>query len=143
VIVLDANLLLYAYDSESPVHSRARDWLEATLVAEEEIGIALVSLLAFVRVGTSTSVFKQPLSVADAFEVISKWLDRPNVGILQPTRRHFELVAKLASSGKARGTLLMDAHLAALAIEHGATLCTTDRDFARFKGLRTEDPLGP
>ncbi|MCI0634365.1 MAG: type II toxin-antitoxin system VapC family toxin [Actinobacteria bacterium] len=141
MILLDANLLLYAYDSTSPVHGRARDWLEATLASEEEIGVALVSLLTFVRVGTNPSVFKQPLTVADAFEEVSAWLERPNVGMVQPTRRHFELLADLARTGKARGTLLMDAHLAALAIEHGATLCTTDRDFARFKGLRLEDPI--
>lgn len=142
MILLDANLLLYAFDLESPVHERARGWLEETLVSEEEVGLALVSLLAFLRVGTSASVFRQPLTVDGAFDIVAGWLERPNVGIVQPTRRHFEVLAGLARSGKARGTMLMDAHLAALAIEHGATLCTTDRDFARFRGLRLEDPIG-
>lgn len=143
MILLDANLLLYAYDIRSPVHEKARDWLEETLGSEEDVGLALVTLLAFLRAGTSAAVFDRPLAVADALAVVSSWLDRPNVGIVQPTRRHFELLRGLARSGKARGTLLMDAHLAALAIEHGATLFSTDRDFARFEGLRFEDPIAP
>ena len=142
MIVLDANLLLYAHDSESPVHDRARSWLENTLIVEAEVGIALVSLLAFVRVGTHPSIFRRPMTVPAAFEIVFGWLDRPNVGIVHPTRRHFELVAELARTGKVRGADLMDAHIAALAIEHGATLCTSDRGFARFKGLRSEDPIG-
>ena len=141
MILVDANLLLYAYDISSPVHERARDWLEGVLGSEDEVGVALVSLLAFLRVGTNPTVFERPLTVDDATGVISGWLARPNVGIVQPTRRHFELVAQLARSGKARGPLLMDAHLAALSIEHGATLFTSDRDFARFHGLRLEDPI--
>ena len=142
MILLDANLLLYAHDTSSPVHALARDWLEETLGSEDEVGLALVTLLAFLRVGTSPTVFDRPLTVEQAMQVVAGWLDRPNVGVIQPTRRHFEVLEDVARSGKARGVLLMDAHLAALAIEHGATLCTTDRDFARFKGLRTEDPLG-
>jgi toxin-antitoxin system PIN domain toxin len=142
VILVDANLLLYAYDISSPVHERARVWLEEILGSEDEVGVALVSLLAFLRVGTNPTVFERPMTVDDATGVISRWLTRPNVGIVQPTRRHFELVAELARSGKARGPLLMDAHLAALSIEHGATLFTSDRDFARFRGLRLEDPIG-
>jgi len=142
VILLDANLLLYAHDTSSPVHALARDWLEETLGSEDEVGIALVTLLAFLRVGTSPTVFDRPLTVEQAMQVVAGWLDRLNVGVIQPTRRHFEVLEDVARSGKARGVLLMDAHVAALALEHGATLCTTDRDFARFKGVRTEDPLG-
>ena len=142
MILVDANLLLYAYDTSSPVHERARAWLEEILGSEDEVGVALVSLLAFLRIGTDPTVFERPMTVEDATGVISLWLARPNVGIVQPTPRHFELVAELAKSGKARGPLLMDAHLSALAMEHGATLCTTDRDFSRFDGVRTEDPIG-
>ena len=141
MILLDSNLLLYAYDTSSPFHERARDWFEETLGSEAEVGVALVSILAFLRVGTSPTVFARPMTVEDAAGVVSRWLERPNVGIVQPTRRHLEVLAEVARSGKARGPLLMDAHLAALAIEHGATLCTSDRDFTRFRGLRLEDPL--
>lgn len=141
MILLDANLLLYAYDAESPVHERARTWLEETLVTEDEVGVALVSLLAFLRIGTDARAFREPMTSIEASEIVTRWLARPNVGIAQPTRRHFEVMGDLARSGKAKGPLLMDAHIAALAIEHGATLATSDRDFARFPGLRVEDPL--
>ena len=142
MILLDANLLLYAHDAGSPVHERARDWLEGAL-SSEEVGISLTTLLAFIRIGTSPAVFDRPMTVPEATEVVSGWLQRPNVGIVQPTRRHWKLLAELARTGQARGPLFMDAHLAALAIEHGATLCTSDRDFSRFPGLRLEDPLAP
>jgi hypothetical protein len=141
VILLDANVLLYAYDISSPFHERAKNWLEETLGTHQEVGVALVSLLAFLRVGTSPTVFARPLTVEQAARVVSGWLARPNVGILQPTRRHFEVMGDLARSGKARGAVLMDAHIAALAVEHGATLFSSDRDFTRFPGLRLEDPL--
>ena len=78
------------------------------------------------------------MDVEEAVEIVAEWLSRQDVGIVQPTRRHFELLAEVARTGKVRGPMLMDVHLAALAIEHGATLCTTDRDFGRFKGLRIE-----
>lgn len=142
MILVDANLLLYAYDTSSPAHERARGWLEETLGSEDVIGIALVSLLAFLRIGTSPTVFAHPMALEQAIAVMAGWLERPNVGVVQPTRRHLEVLQRVAGSGKARGVLLMDAHLAALAIEHGATLCSSDRDFARFRGLRLVDPLG-
>lgn len=141
MILLDANLLLYAYDAGSPAHVRVRGWLESAFQAEE-VGIGLTTLLAFIRIGTSPAVFDRPLSAAEATEIVSGWLRRPNVGVVQPTGRHWDLLGELARTGQARGPLLMDAHLAALALEHGATLCTSDRDFSRFPGLRIEDPLG-
>jgi toxin-antitoxin system PIN domain toxin len=141
LILIDANLLLYAYDVSSPVHERARDWLEEVFVTEDEVGLALASLLAFLRLGTDPRVFEHPLTIAEAIGVVTVWLSRPNVGVLEPTRKHFALLADLAGSGKARGPLLMDAHLGALAIEHGATLYTSDRDFMRFRGLKVVDPL--
>lgn len=142
MIVLDANVLIYAHDETSPHHEPARRWVEEAFSGSEEIGIALVSVLAFLRVMTNPGVFGEPLTVDDALEVVLDWLSRPNVGLVQPTGKHLALVGELARSGKARGPLVMDAHLAALALEHGARLCTSDRDFARFRGLRIEDPLG-
>ena len=141
MILVDANLLLYAYDSSSAQHDRARPWLERALTGTEAVGLALISLLAFLRISTSRAVFRRPLPPADAVAIVSQWLELPGVTVAEPTDRHWTLLAELAQRGQARGPLLMDAHLAALAIEHGATLYTTDRDFARFPGLRARDPL--
>jgi toxin-antitoxin system PIN domain toxin len=141
VILVDANLLLYAYDSSSTQHKRARRWLESTFAGTESVRLALVSLLAFLRIGTSRAVFRRPFRPEEAIGIVAAWLELPAVGLAEPTPRHWSLLETLARSGQARGPLLMDAHLAALAIEHGATLCTTDRDFARFPKLRIRNPL--
>jgi len=141
VILLDVNLLIYAYDSTSPFHEAARRWVEGAFVEEDEVAVALVSVLAFLRIMTNPAVFDPPMPVAEAVEIVTEWVARANVGVVQPTGRHLELVADLARIGKVRGPMLMDVHLAALAIEHGATLCTTDRAFTRFRGLRVEDPI--
>jgi toxin-antitoxin system PIN domain toxin len=141
-MLVDANVLIYAHDGSSPHHEPARRWLEDAFSDADEVAIALVSILAFLRIMTHPGVFDPPMTVQDAVSIVSEWLSLPNVGVAQPTSRHWELIAELARTGKVRGPMLMDVHLAALAIEHGATLCTTDRDFARFKGLRLEDPIG-
>jgi uncharacterized protein len=141
LILVDANLLLYAYDSTSARHAPARRWLEDVFGGEEAVGFALVSLLAFLRISTNAAVFRRPLSAGDAIGLVTSWLDVPVVGVAEPTNRHWSVLADLARTGQARGPLLMDAHVAALAIEHGATLCTSDRDFARFPKLRFADPL--
>lgn len=142
MILVDANLLIYAYDETSPFHRTARGWLEETLNEQDEVAIALVSILAFLRIMTNPSIFEDPLPVDEAVEIANEWLDRPNVGVVQPTRRHLEVLDDVAGRGKIRGPRLMDAHLAALAIEHGATLYSSDRDFARFRGLKVVDPIG-
>ena len=141
MILVDANLLLYAYDSTSRKHRAAKAWLEQVLSGEEEVRIPLTSALAFIRVGTNPAVFRQPMSVAAAVELVAEWLARPGVSLALPGPDHWQRLATVATEGQARGPLLADAHLAVLAQEHGALLCTTDRDFARFRGLRTQDPL--
>lgn len=141
MILVDANVLIYAYDQTSPHHEPAKRWIEDAFSESEEIAVPLVSILAFLRVMSNPALFEAPMSVGEALEVVVEWLSRPNVGIAQPTRRHWELLAGLTREGQARGPLVMDAHVATLAIEHGATLCTTDRDFSRFPGLRWTDPL--
>jgi toxin-antitoxin system PIN domain toxin len=141
VILVDANLAIYAYDRTSSRHEGARRWFEAALSGDEEVRFSLVTLLAFLRIMTNPAIFRQPARPADAIAIVRTWLARPNVKLATPTDRHWELLAEVASKGQARGPLLMDAHLAALAMEHGATLATTDRDFARFAGLRFHDPL--
>jgi uncharacterized protein len=140
VILVDANLLLYAYDTSSPHHEKARRWFEAAVV-DEDVGLAMTTLLAFVRIATSPTVFERPLAVDDAVTLVQEWLALPTVSLVEPTLRHWPLLSQIALAGQARGPLVMDAHLAALAMEHGAVLHTTDRDFSRFDGLRWRNPL--
>jgi hypothetical protein len=141
LILVDANILLYAYDPSSQRHEAARRWLEEVLSGPEPVGVAWMALLAFLRIGTSSRAFSIPFSLEEAVTIVSEWLERPMVAILNPGERHWEILRNLLVTAQARGPLAMDAHLAALAIEHGATLCTTDRDFTRFPGLRFSNPL--
>ena len=141
MILIDANLLLYAYDRASPHHDRAKLWLESALNGLEPVGFGWVTLLAFLRLTTNPRVFQRPLAVADAVGIVQWWLRLPAVGVVEPTQNHLPLLLGAATDGQARGPMLMDAHVAALAIEHGAMLCTTDRDFARYPGLRLANPL--
>jgi len=141
VIVIDVNLLLYAYDLASLEHDHAAAWLDQWLVSSATIGLSWHTILSFLRISTSVKMIVRPLELDEAVSIVSDWLSRPNVTIIGPTERHWEIFSKLLPRARARGSLIMDAHLAALAIEHGATLCTNDRDFARFPGLRVEYPL--
>jgi len=142
LILIDANLLLYAYNASSQAHEPARAWFEKVLSEPAPVRLAWISVLAFLRIGTNPRAFPSPLSVAEGVAIVSSWLERPNVGILSPGDRHWKILSQLLAAAQARGPLASDAHLAALAIEHGAILYTSDRDFARFPGLRFQDPLG-
>jgi toxin-antitoxin system PIN domain toxin len=139
--LIDASLLLYAYDPRAAQHEAARVWLEATLDGSPLVRFAWLTLWAFLRISTSPRVFEHPLSVAEAERAVSSWLAQPAAGILDPGERHWEILRDLTRGGQAAGPLVMDAALAAIAIEHGATLCTTDRDFARFPRLAWMNPL--
>jgi toxin-antitoxin system PIN domain toxin len=141
VILVDSNLLLYAYNPSFERHDRARTWLEEVFSNPEPVGLAWQSILAFMRIGTSARAFEQPLSTAEATGIVGRWLELPMVVLLEPGPRHWPILVALLDRTDVRGPLVMDAHLAALAIEHGAKLVTSDRDFARFPGLRTENPL--
>jgi toxin-antitoxin system PIN domain toxin len=141
MILIDANILLYAYDPSSPHHRAARGWLETTILKPEGTALTWMTLLAFVRISTSPRPLEHPLSTAEAAAIVSGWLERPMFTILNPGDRHWDILRSLMTKGQVHGPLIMDAHLAALAIEHGATLATTDRDFARFPGLRILNPL--
>ena len=141
MILVDANILLYAYDPDSPRHEPARIWLETTLSRPEPVGVSWVTILAFLRIGTDPRVLQHPVSVTEAMAIVSGWLERPMVTILNPGPRHWEILRDLVTEGEAHGPLFTDAHLAALAVEHGATLATTDRHFRRFPGLRMLNPL--
>ncbi|MGI8929538.1 MAG: TA system VapC family ribonuclease toxin [Candidatus Limnocylindrales bacterium] len=141
MIVPDANLLLYAVDEYSPHHEAAGNWLEETLSGTETIGFAWVALLAFLRLSTLPKVFRAPLSVAQASGLIESWLAQPPVVIVHPGERHAVLLRELLQEVGTAGNLVTDAHLAALAAEHGAVIASADRDFARFPGVRVRNPL--
>jgi len=141
VILLDVNLLLYAYDAQSPRHGAARAWLEQTLSGTETVGLPWVVMLAFIRLITRSAVVEHPLTADEAIDLVESWLDQPCVTVIHPTDRHPAVLRELLQPLGTAGNLTTDAHLAALAIEHGASLCSCDADFSRFPGLRWSDPL--
>jgi uncharacterized protein len=141
VILCDANLLLYAYNVDSVDHSKAKEWLETELSSPSLFCLSWQTITAFIRISTNHRAFTSPLSIEEAAKIVSSWLDRPQCRVLTETERHWAIFAGLLTKEKAAGPLVMDAHLAALAVEHGATLATTDRDFARFSNLRIVNPL--
>jgi uncharacterized protein len=141
LILVDANLLLYAYHARAAQHERSRAWLEAALSGSELVRFAWLTLWAFLRIGTNPRVFEHPLSIPEAEAAVSSWLAQPAAGILEPGERHWEIVRALMQEGQTTGPLVMDAVLAAIAMEHGATLFTTDRDFSRFSALKWKNPL--
>jgi toxin-antitoxin system PIN domain toxin len=141
MILIDANLLIYAYHPRAEQHEKSRAWLEAMLSGPDRVRFAWLTLWAFLRIATNARVFERPLSPAEAEAAISSWLAQPIAGILEPGERHWGILCDLVHDGQAAGPLVMDAVLAAIAVEHGATLCTTDRDFSRFSGLRWTNPL--
>ncbi len=141
MIVLDANLLLYAYDPASPHHAKALVWAEKAFSGNEAVGIPWQTIAAFVRVATNARIFGSRFSVERVLGLVDRWLDHPNVRLLTPGDGHWPLLRKTILEGQAFGPLSTDALLAALTIEYGGVLHTTDRDFARFPGLRWINPL--
>jgi uncharacterized protein len=137
----DLNLLLYAIDAEADAHERAGAWLEEILSGTEEVGFAWAVLLGFLRISTNPGIYEEPLTVAEASDVIDGWLAQPVATLVEPTSRHTAILRELLEPLGAGGNLVGDAHLAALAIEHGAELYSRDIDFARFDGVRWVDPL--
>lgn len=141
MILADANLLLYAYNTDAPEHEQARAWLEASLSSQVHFALSWQTITAFIRISTNIRAFPQPLSTKEAVEIVTEWMERSNVIVLHAGERHWEIFSRLLDEGRMAGALVLDAHLAALAIEHGATLATTDRDFARFANLKTFNPV--
>ena len=137
----DLNLLIYALDEGSPRHVQARSWLEATLSGTEAVGFAWAVLLGFVRLLTNPAILEAPLDVTEALDYVEGWLSQPCATLVVPTEAHTTLLRRLLEPLGSAGNLTSDAHLAALAIEHGAELYSCDTDFARFEGLRWSDPL--
>lgn len=141
MIVVDANVLLYAHDPDSPHHARCREWLESAFNGSEQIGLAWQTILAFVRLITNRRVFRRPFTAREACGNVSAWLENPQVVVIEPGERFWAVFSQLVVDAQVSGPLITDAALASLALERGASVCTTDRDFARFRGLRVIDLL--
>ena len=143
MILVDANLLLYAYHPRSDQHEASRAWLERVMSGAELVRFAWLTLWAFLRISTNPRAFERPLTTNEAEAAVAAWLVQPSAGILEPGDRHWDILRGLMRRGQTAGPLIMDAVLASIAIEHGAILHTTDRDFSRFPGLKWTNPLAP
>jgi toxin-antitoxin system PIN domain toxin len=143
VILVDANVLLYAANRAAPEHDASRAWLDDRLSGRARVGFPWPSLVAFVRLASNPLVVRHPAAVSAAWAQVRAWLGADVAWIPLPTERHAEVLESLLALPGMTARLVPDAHLAALAIEHGLTLCSTDGDFARFPGLSWENPLGP
>jgi uncharacterized protein len=141
VIVVDINLPIHAVNSAAPQHERARAWWERTLSGEETVGLPWAVLLGFLRITTHPRALPRPLRPEQAMDIIDSWFRQSVVQVIEPTARHWSIVKQLLGPLGTAGDLTSDAHLAALAIEHGALLYSTDRDFDQFEGLRWVNPL--
>jgi uncharacterized protein len=141
VILVDTNLLVYAFISIMPQHSATREWLDEQLSGISRVGLPWASLLGFLRIVTNRRVFSNPAQMREAWAQVAGWLSRDTVWIPQPTERHADILGTLLMLPGVRANLVPDADLAALAIEHGLILCSNDSGFARFSGLRWQNPL--
>ena len=141
MIVPDANILLYAANRDAPHHKLIRSWWEEAANGDEPLGLWWGVLLAFLRISTNPRIFDQPLSLGQVMRMVDAWLAHPNVRVLTESDQHWAVYRRLLVDVGTAGNLTTDAHLAALAITHGAVLVSCDADFARFRGLRWENPL--
>jgi uncharacterized protein len=141
VILVDTNLLLYATNEAAPEHGVASAWLEEQLNGDERVGLPWESLIAFHRLSTSPRILPRPLAGEAAWQIIGEWLRSPVAWIPQPTDRHAEVFGGLVGRYRPTSKLVPDAHLAAIAIQHGLEICSADSDFARFTEVRWRNPL--
>ena len=141
MILRDGNLLLYAYNVDADEHDTSREWLEAQLSGPNLFCFAWQTITAFLRISTNQRAFAAPLSIKEATKTVTEWIERPQTVILTPGEKHWAIFQELLESGQAAGPLVLDAHLAALAIEHGAALASSDRDFSRFQEFKLINPL--
>lgn len=140
MILVDANVLLYAVNEQAEHHERSRRWLDSALSGQQTVGFAWIAILAFVRLSTKPGLFPHPLEMSDALQVVGEWLSCPAAVVLSPGSGHLTILRELLPDGRTAGNIVNDAHLAALAIEHGCDILSFDRDFARFPGVQTLIP---
>jgi len=141
LILVDANILLYVEDSLHFRHKQAHEWWDSQLSGTGVVCLCWTVLSAFIRIGTNPRVFEHPLSLEQALARVQSWLDQPCTRVVRPTERHWTVFKQVLTDGQAVANLVTDAHLAALAIEHGCELASTDSDFARFPKLKWKNPL--
>jgi len=138
--LVDLNILLYAINRDAPRHAKIRSWWEKALSADEPVGLPWIVLLGFLRLATNPRVFASPLTASQAIDRIDTWLTCPNLRVVVEAEEHWRILKELLADAGTAGNLTTDAHLAALAISHGATLASCDADFGRFGQLRWENP---
>ena len=143
MILVDANLLLYAANRDAAEHELARTWLDERLNGATRVGLPWPSLLAFVRIASNPAIVRTPVALGEAWRQVRQWLGCQTAWIPVPGSGHAELLERYLNARFMTSRLVPDAHLAALAVEHGLTLCSTDGDFARFPGLKWANPLAP
>ncbi len=141
MILIDANLLIYAINSDSPRHRSARRWFEQTLSGTTPVGLPWVVVLAFIRITTRQGILRRPLPPSDALTYVNSWFEQPCVMAVAPGERHWAILRNLLEATGTAGNLTTDAHIAALALERGAHVYSSDHDFARFPGVMHVDPL--
>jgi toxin-antitoxin system PIN domain toxin len=140
VILIDANVVLYAYYPRAEQHKACRLWIEEAFSGSTPVGLPWLTIWAFLRISTNPRAFERPLGMKEAEETVSSWLDMPVVRLIETGERYWGILSRLLVEAQVSGPLVTDAALAALALEHGASVCTTDRDFSRFPGIKTIDP---
>ena len=141
--IVDVNVLIYAVNTDAPAHATIKRWWESAVADTEPVGLAWVVVLAFLRIITNPRVMPRPLAVEDAVSLLDEWFSLPGVVAVEPGERHWGILKELLADLGAAANLTTDAHLAAIAIENGARLYSTDNDFSRFRGLRWTNPALP
>ena len=141
MILVDTNILIYAEDKLSPLHEQARQWWDAQLSGESPVCLCWSILASFIRTSTNRLIFMKPLNMKQVITRVQSWIDQPCVRLINPTESHWKIFQIMLLDGQAMANLVADAHLAALAIEHGCTLYSTDSDFSRFPKLKWKNPL--
>ena len=143
MILVDANVLLYAVNEDADRHAEAHGWFEAALNDREPVGFSWLVLLAFLRLSTKVGLFPDPLTIDAATAQVEAWLAQPPSVVLEPTTRHLQVLTGLLKQTGTGGNLVSDAHLATLAVEHAATVVSYDNDFERFPGVHWQRPTVP
>jgi len=141
MILVDTNILLYAEDKLSPYHEEARLWWDTQLSGESLVCLCWPVIIAFIRLSTNRRVFRHPLIIKQAVQRVESWMNQPCIRIIFPTESHWQIVKSMLQEGQATANLVPDGHLAALAVEHGCELNSTDSDFSRFPKLKWKNPL--